>query len=249
MLKLGKVIDDKIGTKPIELFTFNISEMAWSCNSTTVKFSIENQPFGVGGFREAFKARTKACGFSNCLWVVKKYLSFTEATVEESNQTVEQHTRKVVQMHMLAKNIALKLEQHLIKEDLEQMYGETLKFKKIYLGKIQDNKWVTVEEFIEGTFKKYLNNNGMLCGDESIIQEKCESLAHFSYEHSNSELIIVDMQGSGYSLFDPEIASKNLRDGDEILFSTGNLSTAAITNFTQNHICNDFCVMLGLKKL
>jgi hypothetical protein len=38
MLKLGKVIDDKIGTKPIELFTFNISEMAWSCNSTTVEF-------------------------------------------------------------------------------------------------------------------------------------------------------------------------------------------------------------------
>ena len=83
MLKLGKVTDDKIGTQPIELFTFNISEMAWSSNSTTVEFSIEKEPFGVGGFREAFKARTKARGFVNCLWVVKKYLSSTEATIEQ----------------------------------------------------------------------------------------------------------------------------------------------------------------------
>ena len=249
MLKLGKVIDDKIGTEPIELFTFNINEMAWSSNSTTVEFSIEKEPFGVGGFREAFKARTKARGFANCLWVVKKYLKSTEATIDQTNQTVEQHSRKVVQMHMLAKNIASKLEQHVEKEDLKDMYGETLKFKKVYLGKMQDNKWVTVEEFIEGTFTKYLNNNGMLCGDGSTIEEKCENLAHFSYEHSNNELIIVDMQGSGYSLFDPEIATKNLQDGDEILFSTGNLSTVAITNFTENHICNDFCSLLGLKKL
>ncbi|CAB4012574.1 transient receptor potential cation channel subfamily M member 6-like [Paramuricea clavata] len=124
-------------------------------------------------------------------------------------------------MHMLARNFAWKLDQHIEKEDIREMFGQTLKFKKVYLGKIQDNKCVTVE----GTFKKYLNNNGMLCDhDTSTLQKKCENLAHFLYEQSNHELIIVDMQGSGYSLFDPEIASKNLRDGDELLFSTGNLS-------------------------
>jgi hypothetical protein len=148
---------------------------------------------------------------------------------------------------MLARNFAWKLDQHIEKEDIMEMFGQTLKFKKVYLGKMQG---VTVEEFIEGTFKKYLNNNGMLCDhDTSTLQEKCENLAHFSYEQSDHELIIVDMHGSEYSLFDPEIASKNLRDGDEPLFSTGNLSTMAIKNFIDNHICNDFCALLGLKKL
>ena len=43
--------------------------------------------------------------------------------------------------------------------------------------------------------------------------------------------MILDMQGSGYHLFDPEIASKILIEDEEVLFSTGNLSTTAISNF------------------
>jgi hypothetical protein len=250
MLKLGKVVDDQIGTEPIELFTFDIDAMAWSHNSSTVKFLFEKEPFGTRGFGEAFKAQSKTHRFANVTWIVKKYLKCAKDTIAETDQTVEQHTRKVVQMHMLARNFAWKFDQHIEKEDIREMFGQTLKFKKVYLGKMQGNKCVTVEEFIEGTFKKYLNNHGMLCDhDTSTLQEKCENLAHFSYEQSNHELIIVDMQGSGYSLFDPQIASKNLRDGDELLFSTGNLSTMAIKNFIENHICNDFCALLGLKKL
>ena len=49
----------------------------------------------------------------------------------------------------------------------------------------------------------------MVCGAATCERDKCESLAHFSYEHSNKELMVVDMQGSGHSLFDPEIASKS----------------------------------------
>ena len=249
MLKLGKVIGDQIGTEPIEPFTFDIGSMAWSQNGTTVEFSIEKEPFGTGGFREAHKAQSHAPGFVHRSWVVKKYLKCAEETIEDTNQTIEQHTRKVVQMHMLARNFASKLEQHVENEDIKEMFGQTLKFKKVYLGKMQDNKWVTVEEFIKGTFTKYLNNTGILCGAPSPIRDKCECLAHFSYQHSNSELLIVDMQGSDYCLFDPEIALKNLQDGDEMLFSTGNLSTMAINNFLENHHCNEFCNLLGLNKL
>jgi hypothetical protein len=109
MLKLGKVVDDQIGTEPIELFTFDIDAMAWSRNSSTVEFSIEKEPFGTGGFREAFKARSKTREFANVTWVVKKYLKSAEDTIAETDQTVEQHTRKVVQMHMLARNFAWNL--------------------------------------------------------------------------------------------------------------------------------------------
>ena len=65
------------------------------------------------------------------------------------------------------------------------------------MGRMEGEKWVTVEKYIEASFTKYINNNGMFCGSASCERDKCESLAHFSYERSNEELMVVDMQGSG----------------------------------------------------
>ena len=79
---------------------------------------------------------------------------------------------------------------------------------------------------------------------------KAECLAHFSYETSNAKLILVDIQGNGYDLFDPEIASIELTDDDhKFMFSTGNLSEYAINNFVNAHVFNKFCDTLGLTPL
>ena len=59
---------------------------------------------------------------------------------------------------------------------------------------------------MEGKFDKYINNDGKLCyGRHKIISEKAEFLVHYSYEKSNHELMLLDIQGCGYRLFDPEI--------------------------------------------
>ena len=56
--------------------------------------------------------------------------------------------------------------------------------------------------------------------------------------------MVVDMQGSGHILFDPENASKELLDGEEVLFSAGNLSLTAISNSIENHRdCNKLCIV------
>ncbi len=233
MLKLGKVVNEKSPSEVIDLFSFDINEMVWSRKPTTVEFLIDKEPIGEGGFREAFKATSKPQGFQGRDWVLKKYLQSAENTIAETNQTVEQHTMKVVQMHTLAKNFASQLKKELEKEKIADLYGPTLHLKKIFMGRMEGEKWVTVEEFIEGSFTKYINNNGMVCGAATCERDKCESLAHFSYEHSNKELMVVDMQGSDHSLFDPEIASKKLSKEDEVLFSIGNLSTLAINNFVK----------------
>ena len=88
-------------------------------------------------------------------------------------------------MDMLAKNIAAKLQSELAKEDALVLNGETLQYKKVFMGKI-------IEEFIEGGFKKEINNNGELSVNDSEILKKAESLAHFSYERSEKELMILD---------------------------------------------------------
>ena len=242
MLKLGKVIHDR-STEIIQLYTFDVNQMSWSRNPQEVEFAIEKEPFGTGGFRRAFQASSITPGFHNCKWVVKKYL---QAAVDDI-EAVEQHTKKVVQMHMLAKNIAAKLQNELCKEDALVLYGETVKYKKVFMGKMEGGEFVTIEEFIDGGFTKYINNNGELSVNDSEILKKAESLAHFSYERSEKELMILDMQGSGYHLFDPEIASKKLIE--EVFFSTGNLSTTAINNFISVHNCNMYCNVLGLQAL
>ncbi len=88
----------------------------------------------------------------------------------------------------------------------------------MFLGKREDGEVVSVEEFVEGEFTKYINNNGLLYGSVTEMRNKAESLAHYSYVRLNKELTVVDIQGCGYSLFDPEIASKELKGDDECCF-------------------------------
>ena len=105
--------------------------------------------------------------------------------ISETNQSVEAHTRKVVQMHCLAQNFANQLRQEIEKANLQESFGPTLKYGNIYLGK-KGEEYVTMEEYVEEKFDKYINNDGKLCYDgHKIISEKAECLAHYSYD-SNS---------------------------------------------------------------
>ena len=163
---------------------------------------------------------------------------------------MEQHTKKVVQMHYLARNFAARLRQELQSRDNLVLFGETLRYNKIFLGKLDANVYVTVEEYVEGSFVKHINNNGHICGDTSSpVCNKAECLAHYSFERSNKEIMVVDIQGCDYFLFDPEIASREIKSNEEFLFCTGNLSSAAINNFTQSHKCSWYCELLNLPAL
>ena len=62
--------------------------------------------------------------------------------------------------------------------------------------------------------------------------------------------MVVDIQGNGYDLFDPEIASTELVDKDmNYLYCSGNLSDVAISAFVSQHKCNRYCVLAGLEPL
>ena len=120
----------------------------------------------------------------------------------------------------------------------------------IYFGKTDREEYITIEEFVPGQFTKYLNNTGIKCVEDSnTLGKKAESLTHCSYDKSQNKLMLVDIQGNGYKLFDPEIASADLFDNSQkLMFCTGNLSMVAHENFTKSHTCNEFCNMLGLDK-
>ena len=188
--------------------------------------------------------------FEKKVWVVKKYLQNTLEVIENMKETPESHTRKVVQMHTLAENFCRQLAKKLSELKCEDEFGQILMYQEIYLGKVND-EFITIEEFIPGSFVKYFNNTGIPCEDNENIENgmKAECLAHFSFEKSNRKLMLVDIQGCGVKLYDPEIASSELVEDGEVLFCAGNLSSTAIDNFVFHHVCNRFCKLVQLPDL
>ena len=117
---------------------------------------------------------------------------------------------------------------------------------------------VTTEEYVEGEFKKYVNNNGLCIlspaeeFDEIYVKAQC--LVHYSHQISERKLMLLDIQGSSFKLYDPKIAATDLLANDaslvpkEVNFCAGNLSCIAIDEFNSKHTCNKYCEMLSLEK-
>ena len=89
------------------------------------------------------------------------------------------------------------------------------------------------------------------------VTEKAETFVHYTYEKSNNRLMITDLQGVGYQICDPEIATQTIVEEKsdkskmlvEYMFCAGNLSTTAFENFVRKHVCNKYCTKLGLTHL
>jgi len=103
-------------------------------------------------------------------------------------------------MHALTKNIADQLSKKVQELNVLKEFGETLKFRNIYLAKL-DGEYLTLEEFLEGKFEKYMNNTrDVSVSDDDVTEQKAECLSHFSCDIPNSHLLVVDLQGSGHML-------------------------------------------------
>ena len=57
------------------------------------------------------------------------------------------------------------------------------------------------------------------------IFEKAQCLVQYTSLITEEKLMLLDIQGSGYSLYDPEIATADLIDEGEVFFCCGNLSS------------------------
>ncbi len=224
--------------------------MHWTCPVAT-QFTIEALKFSRGGFRSAFKAVSNSDAFRNKVLVVKKFLPETLDLIHSLNETPEIHARKSVQMHILAKSLACQLAIAVEKKATKELFGHCFRYVNAYLGQIQStSEFITIEEFAGDRFTKYVNNSGTLSSQNSIeMQRKAECLVHFTFIKSEKKFLLVDIQGSNYSLTDPEVATLDGSfDDDKLLFCAGNLSDIAKENFFSAHKCNRFCRLLDLEE-
>ncbi|XP_042276131.1 transient receptor potential cation channel subfamily M member 6 isoform X2 [Thunnus maccoyii] len=114
-----------------------------------------------------------------------------------------------------------------------------------------NGQWLTIERNMSGDFRKYNNNTGEEITPFCSLEEMLLAFSHWTYEYTNRELLVLDIQGVGDQLTDPTVIMADDQSGsrDEMLFGPDNLGDTAINGFLQKHSCNACCRRLGLADL
>ena len=109
---------------------FSVTSQRW-LPAFEVKMTVEDKPFDHGGFRDVFKAFS--CNKLYGDFVVKIFQEDKINVLTERAFTEEEHARKTVQMHSLAKHWAKKFSLSVPKD-----FGENFSYTKLYYGKFND---------------------------------------------------------------------------------------------------------------
>jgi hypothetical protein len=98
-----------------------------------------------------------------------------------------------------------------------------------------------VERFISGPYRKHNNNFGYVGEDE---RNTPQAFSHFTYEASQHQILICDIQGVGDLYTDPQIHSL-----DGLGFGKGNMGERGFDKFLSTHRCNAICRYLKLPSI
>ena len=140
-------------------------------------------------------------------------------------------------MHALAKHVADSFCMQ-VKSVCRDAFGKVPACCERFLAN-EDEQWFSVEPSIEGSFATYINNTGIITDSLklTVVYTKVECLVHYSYEKSNKQLMLSDIQGSGYTLYDQEITSSTpTEDGEYLLCRKSEQYSNKY--FFANHTCN-----------
>lgn len=255
LLEAGKLVKPVAKNKLLLTFEqFDIASKRWT-DTMEVECTVDSEKFSSGGFRDAYHCKLTGKSANQNIanhWVIKTYNEKSkEAIGKQFNTTIESHCRKQVQMHEVARHLTKKFKSQVPKE-----MGKCFQYNRVYYTTINEQP-ATVEEFVPGHFAKLINNDGKKAkvpedADDDLkdLLAKAECLVHYTYASSNQQLMLLDIQGSGYCLYDPEIATNEIMDASsmEFYFCCGNCSSVGITGFLDEHECNDYCKMIGLSQ-
>lgn len=110
----------------------------------------------------------------------------------------------------------------------------------------------SVERFVSGEYIKHNSNSGFVgamdmdehAGERTKhvhVRNTPQAFSHFSWHHSGGQLIVVDIQGVGDLLTDPQI---HTLDGKG--YGLGNIGLVGMAMFFRSHVCSHLCQALHL---
>ncbi|KAJ1554377.1 Transient receptor putative cation channel sub M member 6 [Nowakowskiella sp. JEL0078] len=258
-------------TKPYRLgtinFPFDIQNMIpvkktssiWlmgAINPTTIF-----PPFAKGTYRTA-----RYCMREDGMPYVIKAFHLRKSLLEDS-KGAERVAKTNALVQFLGREFTHRLQQD------RAFSGYVLEFLDVYISqcwfrtpeseanKLPDDTCVMIEPLAVGRFRKWLNNNMRLLGDEfgKVDHMLMECFAHWSLEATDSNLMVGDLQGvkiegeNRWSLLDPVLHFVG-PGADEIKRVLGHdwdgdMGITALDEFSSQHHCNAFCRALRLRPL
>jgi hypothetical protein len=213
-------------------------EVVQSCN-----IKIASNPFAQGGMRLAYHGLMQ---FKD---------NWGKVVFKEYKFTINEFNTKDKYLELLdCQTIADYLAQEFNKLPLitnATVIVKKIKFimTKLVFDPIGEGKYryLTMEQFIEGPYKKFSNNAGYVNIDDPALT--LQAFSHWTYERTNGDMLVVDLQGidigdnQTYLLTDPCIHSTDLKR-----FGRTNLGKPGMKRFFETHVCNVICHALKLKR-
>lgn len=99
-------------------------------------------------------------------------------------------------------------------------------------------RFMALEPWIPGKYEKKTSNAGQIAKDSDLAQ----AFSHFTWDRTEGDIMVADIQGVENTLTDPQIHSQ-----DTDRFGRGNLCCKGMDAFFLNHVCNDICHTLRLQ--
>jgi len=106
----------------------------------------------------------------------------------------------------------------------------------------RENGVCGVERFIPGIYFKWSDNT---CWENELHRNTPAAFSHFTYEVSNHEILVCDIQGVGDCYTDPQVHSVFGGLG----FGKGDRGAEGIEDFLSSHQCNKVCEYLKLPNI
>ena len=126
MVQIGKLIQPKVDAVTLQLEQFDLRAREW-LPPFEVKVSLNKEKFARRAFRDAYKATVISGELQpGEKYVLKKFKEEQTKEVERLFHSIEDHTRKIVQMNSLARNFAMKLAMDALAE-----FGQTFSYSKV----------------------------------------------------------------------------------------------------------------------
>ena len=198
------------------------------------KCIIDDIPFNEGAERYAYYLYDKE--------VKLNYVAKLNKIFIKSKDNLEEYSKELESI-TICHHISNEFDERIVNIVPKDKTNVLLKYIHCYIYEVSSpiHKYYYVENYIPGKYIKYNNNAGWIStniADQTLV---AQAFSHFSYQFTQGYLIIVDLQGVGGFLTDPQIHCL-----DQKKFGKGNLGYIGFVKFFLTHNCNKYCKALGL---
>ncbi|KAL4463541.1 hypothetical protein ABPG72_010883 [Tetrahymena utriculariae] len=226
------------------------------------KLSVSLKIIGQGAYKETFLAQDLKSGN---LYALKKFKESTQFDFD--NFFMEYY------IQLIAEKIRDDFIEKLKNKTDKKLHKELrIFFDEQYIVQDELNNQFYMMELAKNGFKKYINNDQRELNNQNKNQlELFQSFLHYSFEYSQYEFILSDIQGFGNTLNDISIHSQSFIDNfkinqqpqileqflknqkvnmEDVQLNTpiySNIGNLGIILFFNKHKCNKYCKYLDLQ--